>query len=57
MGGGLALREDDNAFLAVADVAALEVAAARLTPRLIEQRCHHWSRRLAPAFSAAERAA
>ena len=54
--GGLAFRKEDNAFLAVADVAALEVAAARLTPRLIEQRCDHWARRLAPAFSAAERA-
>src|SRR4029450_1949163 len=34
-----------------------EPAAERLTPRLIEQRCDHWARRLAPAFSAAERAA
>ena len=53
--GGLAFRKDDNAFLAVADVAASqvaarEVAAARLTARLIEQRCDHWARRLAPAF-------
>jgi hypothetical protein len=50
-------RKDDNAFLAVADVAALEAASERLTPRLIEQRCDYWARRLAPAFSAAERAA
>jgi hypothetical protein len=54
---GVAFRKDDNAFLAVADLAALEAASARLTPRLIEQRCDHWARRLAPAFSAAERAA
>jgi len=54
---GVAFRKDDNAFLAVADLAALEAASARLTPRLLEQRCDHWARRLAPAFSAAERAA
>jgi len=54
---GVAYRKDDNAFLAVADVAALNAAAERLTPRLIEQRCAHWVRRLAPAFTAAERAA
>jgi hypothetical protein len=54
---GVGFRKDDNAFLAVADVAALEAAAERLTPRLIEQRCDRWARRLAPAFSAAERAA
>jgi hypothetical protein len=57
---GGAFRKDDNAFLAVADVPALEAASARLTPRLLEQRCDHWTRRLAPAatvFSAAERAA
>jgi hypothetical protein len=44
----------------VADVVALEAASARLTPRLIEQRCDAWARRLAPTFtvfSAAERAA
>jgi hypothetical protein len=54
---GVAFRKDDNAFLAVADVGALEAATERLTPRLIEQRCDHWARRLAPSFSPAERAA
>ncbi len=54
---GVDFRKDDNAFLAVDDPAALEVAAQRLTPRLIEQRCDHWARRLAPSFSAAEQAA
>ena len=53
---GVGFRKDDNAFLAVDDLAALEAAAERLTPRLIEQRCDHWARRLAPAFSAAEQA-
>ena len=54
---GVGFRKDDNALLAVADVAALEAASERLTPRLIEQRCDHWARQLAPAFSPAERAA
>jgi hypothetical protein len=54
---GIDFRKDDNAFLAVDDLAALEAAAERLTPRLIEQRCNYWAQRLAPAFSAAERAA
>jgi len=54
---GIGFRKDDNAFLAVDDLAALEAAAARLTPRLIEQRCDSWADRLAPAFSTAERAA
>jgi hypothetical protein len=54
---GVAFRKDDNAFLAVGDMAALEAAADRLTPRLIEQRCDHWARRLAPSFRPAERAA
>ena len=54
---GVGFGKDDNAFLAVDDLAALEAAAERLTPRLIEQRCDHWARRLAPApFSAAEQA-
>lgn len=54
---GVSFRKDDNAFLAVADHAALEAAAERLTPHLIEQRCNHWVRQLAPRFTAAERAA
>jgi hypothetical protein len=53
---GIGFRQDDNTFLAVADVAALVAASERLTPQLIAQRCDYWARRLAPAFSAAERA-
>jgi hypothetical protein len=53
---GVAFRKDDNAFRAVAEVAALEAASERVTPHLLEQRCDHWARRLAPSFSAAERA-
>jgi len=54
---GVRFRKDDNAFVAVDDVAALEAAAERLTPQVIEQRCAYWVRQLAPRFTAAERAA
>ena len=54
---GVAFTQEDNAIVAVADPAALEAAAARLTPRLLEQRCEHWTRQLAPTFSADEQAA
>ena len=45
----------DNAILAADDVTALRSAAAALTPELIRERCDHWARKLAPAFSRAER--
>lgn len=54
---GIPFRKDDNAFLAVADLRALQAAAARLTPELLRQRCDYWSTRLAPGFSERERAA
>jgi hypothetical protein len=54
---GVRFRKDDNAFLAVGDLGALEAATQRLTARLIEQRCASWVRQLAPRFSSAERAA
>lgn len=50
-------RKDDNAFLAVDDLAVLDAAAERLTPQLIDQRCNHWVRQLAPRFTPTERAA
>jgi hypothetical protein len=53
---GVAFRKDDNAFLDVADPAALEAAAERLTPRLLEQRCAYWAGQFAPHFSSTERA-
>ena len=54
---GVGFRKDDTAFLAVDDLAALEAAAERLTPGLIERRCDYWVRQLAPRFTAEERAA
>ena len=54
---GIAFRKVDNAFLAVADPAALQAAADRLTPELLRQRCDYWTQRLAPRFAPQERAA
>jgi hypothetical protein len=51
---GVGFRKDDNAFLAVDDLAALAAAAARLTPQLIERRCRYWVWQLAPRFTAEE---
>jgi hypothetical protein len=54
---GVRFRKDDNAFLAVGDLGALEAATQRFTARLIEQRCAGWVRQLAPRFTAQERTA
>jgi hypothetical protein len=54
---GVSFRKDDNAFLDVADVAALQSAAERLTPAILQQRCAYWVRQLAPRFSVDERSA
>lgn len=54
---GVGFTQDDNAIVAVDDVAALQAAADRLTPALLEERCAVWAQRLAPRFSPAERAA
>jgi hypothetical protein len=50
-------RQADNAFLGVADVHALQTAADRITPALLQRRCNYWVRRLVPVFSPTERAA
>jgi hypothetical protein len=49
-------RKDDNAIVAVADVTALQAAAARLSAAVLRQRCHSWLDQLAPAFTPEERA-
>lgn len=51
---GIANRKEDNAFLAVADVSALQAAAVRLTPELLQARCDYWAGQLAPSFSEQE---
>src|SRR3989442_14616744 len=57
MRAGVCFRKADNAFLGVADVAALQAAADRLSAALLQRRCAYWVRRLSPTFSPAKRAA
>lgn len=51
----IGFRKNDNAFLAVDDVAALQAAADRLTPEIIRERLDYWTLILGPKFSARER--
>ena len=48
-------RKDDNAFLAVDDVATLQAAADRLSPQIIRTRLDYWTLVLGPKFSKKER--
>jgi hypothetical protein len=48
-------RKDDNAFLAVDDVAALQTAADRLSPEVIRKQLDYWTLILGPKFSKKER--
>src|SRR3982075_3296233 len=47
--------KNDNAFLAVDDVAALQAAADRLSPAIIRGRLDYWTLILGPKFSTKER--
>jgi hypothetical protein len=47
--------KNDNAFLAVDDVAALQTAADRLSPALIREQLDYWTFLLGPKFSPKER--
>src|ERR1700757_1660595 len=51
----IGFRKNDNTFLAVDDVAALQAAAARLSPEIIRKRLDYWTLILGPKFSAKER--
>ena len=51
----IGFRKTDNAFLAVADVTALQAAADKLSPEIIRQRLDYWTLILGPKFSAKER--
>jgi len=53
----IGFRKNDNAFLAVEDVAALQGAADRLTGELIRERLDYWTLLLGPKFSKRERGA
>src|SRR4029077_8993867 len=48
-------RKNDNAFLAVDDVAALQAAADKLSPDIIRERLDHWTPTLGPKFWVKER--
>jgi hypothetical protein len=48
-------RKNDNAFLAVDDVAALQAAADKLSPEIVRQRLDYWTLILGPKFSRKER--
>ena len=52
----IGFRKHDNAFLAVADPAALQAAADRLSPDVIRRRLDYWTLILGPKFSKKERA-
>jgi len=53
---GIAFRKDDNAFLAVDNVTALQAAADRLSPAIIRKQLDYWTLILGPKFSKKERA-
>jgi len=48
-------RKNDNAFLAIDDVAALQAAADKLSPDIIRERLDYWTLILGPKFSVNER--
>jgi hypothetical protein len=54
---GVEFRQDDNAFLWVADAQALQAAAHRLSPQIIRQQLDHWTWVVGPKFSQKDRAA
>jgi hypothetical protein len=51
----IGFHKDDNAFLAVDDVAALQAAADRLSPEIIRKQLDYWTFLLGPKFSKKER--
>ncbi len=51
----IGFRKNDNAFLAVDDLAQLQAAADRLSPEIIRQRLDYGTLLLGPKFSAKER--
>jgi hypothetical protein len=53
--GKIGFRKEDNAFLAVDDVAALQAAADRFSPAIIRKQLDYWTLILGPKFSKKER--
>jgi len=52
---GIGFHKNDNAFLAVDDVAALQAAADRLSSQIIRKQLDYWTLILGPKFSKKER--
>lgn len=52
---GIGFHKNDNAFLAVDDVAALQATADRLSPQIIRKQLDYWTLILGPKFSKKER--
>jgi hypothetical protein len=52
---GIGFHKNDNAFLAVDDLAALQAAADRLSPALIRKQLDYWTLIVGPKFSKKER--
>ena len=52
---GIGFHKNDNAFLAVDDVAALQAAADRLSPAIIRKQLDYWTLIVGPKFSKKER--
>ena len=52
---GIGFRKNDNAFLAVDAVAALQAAADKLSPEIIRKRLDYWTFVLGPRFSKKEK--
>jgi hypothetical protein len=52
---GIGFHKNDNAFLAVDDVAALQATADRLSPAVIRKQLDYWTLILGPKFSKKER--
>lgn len=52
---GAAFHKDDNAFLSSADPEALQAAADRLSPELIQKRLNYWTFAIGPKFTSRDR--
>ena len=52
---GIGFHKNDNAFLAVDDVAALQAAADRLSPAIMRKQLDYWTFIVGPKFSKKER--
>ncbi len=56
-GQGVQFRKDDNAFVWTSDPQALQRAADKLSPSILEKRLHYWTWLLGPKFSEKDRQA